>query len=90
MMILSFTMTAPNLRLRHVLLFATASAMSRKYMVLSGRSMVFSCVGGFCCFPLGICFSSLVCSLLVAGDDSFALLNSDEDLEYGARYRRYQ
>lgn len=51
MMVLSFTMTAPNLRLRHVLLLATASAMSRKYMVLSGRSMVFSCVGGFCCFP---------------------------------------
>jgi hypothetical protein len=51
--------------------------------------MVVTCVGGFCCFPLGICFSSLVCSLLVAGDDSFALLNGDEDLEYGARYRWY-
>lgn len=30
-----------------------------------------------------------MCSLLVAGDDSFALLNGDEDLEYGARYRWY-
>ena len=44
MMVLSFTMTAPNLRLRHVLRLATLRAMSRKYMVLSGRSMSVCCV----------------------------------------------
>ena len=44
---LSFTITAPNLRLRHVLLLATLRAMSRKYIVLSGRSMAVVCVGGF-------------------------------------------
>ena len=74
-------MTAPNLRLRHVLLLATARAMSRKYMVLSGRSMVDTCVGGFSCFPCGDMFFIFGVSLLVAGDDIFALLICDEDLE---------
>ena len=40
----------------------------------------------FLVFPAGDMFFIFGVSLLVAGDDIFALLICDEDLEFGARY----
>lgn len=84
--VLSFTITAPNFLLEHVLRAATLRAISRKYMVLSGRSMFL--IGEAWCllFSCRKLFWLFVVFVFLAGDDIFALLICDEDLEFGARH----